>query len=142
TYAQASERQLQNKRGWFAVAVRRGKDLQRVLGPHFTPDTELVVSASWSFNLQMLSWAGKALRQPDAASDGSSIHLGCITNRALAYLLTREFALSRTPNEPMGLPGVPVPRLRAYDHHTTHAANGCYSSPFPEAVCAVIDGWG
>lgn len=31
---------------------------------------------------------------------------------------------------------------RAYDHHLTHAAAACYSSPFEEAACAVIDGYG
>jgi carbamoyltransferase len=29
-----------------------------------------------------------------------------------------------------------------YDHHTTHAATACYSSPFEEAACAVIDSFG
>jgi len=31
---------------------------------------------------------------------------------------------------------------RKYDHHLTHATTGCLSSPFNEAVCAVIDGFG
>jgi carbamoyltransferase len=31
---------------------------------------------------------------------------------------------------------------RGYDHHLTHAATGCYSSPFSEALCAVVDGFG
>lgn len=31
---------------------------------------------------------------------------------------------------------------RSYDHHLTHAAAACYSSPFAEAVCAVVDGFG
>ncbi len=29
-----------------------------------------------------------------------------------------------------------------YDHHLTHAATACYSSPFTEAACAVIDSFG
>lgn len=33
-------------------------------------------------------------------------------------------------------------QIRRYNHHLTHAALGCYSSPFREAVCAVIDGFG
>ena len=31
---------------------------------------------------------------------------------------------------------------RSFDHHLAHAANACFSSPFKEAVCAVIDGYG
>jgi len=29
-----------------------------------------------------------------------------------------------------------------FDHHLTHAAAACYSSPFRDAVCAVVDGYG
>lgn len=32
--------------------------------------------------------------------------------------------------------------FRHYDHHLTHAALACYGSPYPEAVCAVIDSYG
>jgi carbamoyltransferase len=31
---------------------------------------------------------------------------------------------------------------RAYDHHLTHAVYACYTSPFDEAVCAILDGGG
>lgn len=30
----------------------------------------------------------------------------------------------------------------SFDHHLTHAATGCYTSPFSEAVVAVVDGFG
>ncbi|MEQ1637304.1 MAG: carbamoyltransferase C-terminal domain-containing protein [Methylococcales bacterium] len=32
--------------------------------------------------------------------------------------------------------------FKDYDHHLTHAAAACYSSPFAEASCAVIDSYG
>jgi carbamoyltransferase len=32
--------------------------------------------------------------------------------------------------------------LTDFDHHLTHAAAACLSSPYEEAVCAVIDGYG
>lgn len=31
---------------------------------------------------------------------------------------------------------------RAYDHHLAHAANACFSSPYADAVCAIVDGYG
>jgi carbamoyltransferase len=31
---------------------------------------------------------------------------------------------------------------RYYDHHLAHAAGGCFSSPFPDALCAVVDAFG
>lgn len=32
--------------------------------------------------------------------------------------------------------------FRHFDHHLTHAAAACYSSPFEEAVCVVVDSFG
>jgi carbamoyltransferase len=32
--------------------------------------------------------------------------------------------------------------IRHYDHHLCHAATACYTSPFTEAACAVVDGHG
>jgi len=32
--------------------------------------------------------------------------------------------------------------FRYYPHHLTHAAYGCFTSPYDEAVCAVVDGVG
>jgi carbamoyltransferase len=31
---------------------------------------------------------------------------------------------------------------RSYDHHLTHAAAACFTSPFDSAMCAVVDGYG
>lgn len=33
-------------------------------------------------------------------------------------------------------------RVRYFDHHLTHAAAACYTAPFDEAACAVVDGFG
>lgn len=32
--------------------------------------------------------------------------------------------------------------VRSYEHHLTHAAYACHTSPFDDAVCAVFDGYG
>jgi carbamoyltransferase len=31
---------------------------------------------------------------------------------------------------------------RSYDHHLVHAASGCWTAPFDEAACAIVDGYG
>lgn len=31
---------------------------------------------------------------------------------------------------------------KSYNHHLTHAATACYTSPYEEAVCAIVDGFG
>ncbi|MBM4201846.1 MAG: nodulation protein nolNO, partial [Gammaproteobacteria bacterium] len=38
-------------------------------------------------------------------------------------------------------PGVPA-RVVDFDHHSAHAASACFSSPFDDAACAVIDSYG
>lgn len=32
--------------------------------------------------------------------------------------------------------------IRKYEHHLTHAATACYTSPYTEAACAILDGYG
>jgi carbamoyltransferase len=32
--------------------------------------------------------------------------------------------------------------VKRYDHHLTHAATACFTSPFSEGICAIIDGYG
>lgn len=34
------------------------------------------------------------------------------------------------------------PEIRSFDHHLSHAATACLTSPFQESACAVIDGYG
>ena len=38
--------------------------------------------------------------------------------------------------------GVSLGAPRRYDHHLCHAAAACWASPFEEAACAVVDGFG
>lgn len=35
-----------------------------------------------------------------------------------------------------------APGIERFDHHHAHAATACFTSPFEEAVCAIIDGYG
>ena len=38
--------------------------------------------------------------------------------------------------------GGPAPRLRAVEHHLAHVASAFYCSPFEEAMCLTVDGFG
>lgn len=35
-----------------------------------------------------------------------------------------------------------ITAIRRYDHHLTHAATACYTSPYKQAACAILDGYG
>jgi carbamoyltransferase len=70
--------------------------------------------------------------------------------RGLRWRATRELVARRRAAGAAGrgtelatdalLPGRRV-YLHGYDHHLTHAATACYTSPFEEAVCVIVDGY-
>lgn len=57
-----------------------------------------------------------------------------VASESLRYKLS-------SPHSPLIYNGKSL-RLKHFDHHLTHAAAGCYTSPFDEAVCAVVDAYG
>jgi carbamoyltransferase len=72
------------------------------------------------------------------------------SNIALAVQSRRVKRLFDRPSLRANSAALPLPvvdtgrrvHLADFDHHLTHAAAACLSSPYDEAVCAVIDGYG
>jgi carbamoyltransferase len=150
-FAEGTERPLQMKR-----ALNVAPDLVHYAGDviraHCASDAELVVAYPWRERKQQplaellaqLDQAGAALRQRNpeladllgidletrryAAASQWQMHEFC--GRALGYELARA-----------GF-GARIAAHRRYDHHRTHAAAACFTSPFEEAVCAIVDGLG
>jgi carbamoyltransferase len=115
-------------------------------------DAELVVAYPWRERKQppladllaQFDQADAALRQRNpelaellgidletrryAASSQWQMHELC--GRALGYELARSGFGGR------------IAAHRRYDHHRAHAAAACFTSPFEEAVCAIVDGLG
>ncbi len=148
-FAEATERYLQNKRALNCVAdsLLQAKDLLDQYCP--TPD-EFVIAINWCKQRPLyenvvaalgcltasgLSKTGiKRLRSP--LSNYQLHHMiasqrNCITSAGLnlARIITEHYPNCRTS-------------FTDYPHHLTHAATACYSSPFNEAACAVIDSFG
>lgn len=133
-FAEASERYLQTKRAFYAVPddiVRIGRLIER----YCEPGAELVAAHSWlerrwksvlaRVAYLVLEKKISPLLLPTMIGQNNSFDL---VSRNLEYRRHEEGAS-------------PVVK-RHYDHHTCHAAAACYSSPFEDAVCAVIDGHG
>jgi carbamoyltransferase len=169
-FAEGAERYLQNKRALGAPpddAIR----IDSLLSRYCEPNSELVFAKTWerskievarqqSRNLfrnitekrtgginaisrSFLTRLGFDLERLD--SDGARYFAGiCQWLTEMSFDSQRELASSslrfrlreRSPHF------AETTIERVYNHHLSHAATACWSSPFDEAVCAVIDGYG
>jgi carbamoyltransferase len=145
TFAEATERHLQFKRG-FQCPPDKIAHFEHVLKTYSESDTDVVLSRSWSYwfdrHMRFAAWWNRNFGR---------FNLKRRINRELANRDTfRMTALvASTYNSALGAryyverfgPGRSVTQCD-WNHHLCHAATACYSSPFTEAVCAVIDGFG
>lgn len=147
-FAEASERYLQDKRAVGAAADVR-ETVSRILNEHCAPRSEVVVARSWSRTanraLDLLSMFGLANferlphRSPamtrylePRSSVISSIWLQQCSNKLSGGHIAD--VLKRRGNSRVSFLGFP--------HHLSHAASGCFTSPFDEAACMVVDAMG
>lgn len=148
-FAEATERYMQNKRALNCQAdpLLRIKEL---LVQYCSSPTEFVIAINW--------------RKKRPLYENIIAALGCLSAPGLMkvgikklrsplpnYQLHHMIASQRNNIESAGLN---LARIIAeyypdslisfvdYDHHLTHAATACYSSPFVESACAVIDSFG
>ena len=148
-FAEATERYMQNKRALNCAAdpLLRVKDL---LAQYCPSADEFVIAINWRRKRPLYEKIVSAL--------------GCLTAIGLTktglkrlrsplnnYQLHHMIASQRNNIASAGLnlvriitehyPGCAITHAD-YDHHLTHAATACYSSPFSESACAVIDSFG
>ncbi|UCH93099.1 MAG: carbamoyltransferase [Candidatus Aminicenantes bacterium] len=162
-FAEGTERYYQDKRGWNCVPDNLNL-IYSLVKKYCDPGAQLVVSQSWSYgmskilkaylNTRLLASIPTRLKafssyEPDDERFGSDyfeilgkwLVIGLSANlrqagNNISYLARLQFDYG-------GKPAIQRTILRrAYNHHLSHAAAACYSSPFDEAVCAVIDGYG
>ncbi len=148
-FAEATERYMQNKRALNCAAdpLLRVKEL---LAEYCPSAKEFIIAINW--------------RRRRPLYEKIVAGLGCLTATGLTrigikrlrsplnnYQLHHMIASQRNNIANAGLNLVRVitehyPDCAIthadYDHHLTHAASACYSSPFSEAACAVIDSFG
>lgn len=152
-FAEATERGLQNKR-----AINNSPDqflqIDRILSRHCEAGSELVLAQPWSGSMvsgmrenRGLDSLGQFIGQarpdevPPLLMDQYAFSRFCQGSAPAIIDITASnlrFGLSQ-----LGLPPTRAwPAIRQYDHHLAHAAAACFTSPFEEGVCAVIDGYG
>jgi len=155
-FAEGTERHHQVKRAWNCPPDQVGR-IGRLVAEHCEPDAELVLARSWSFGTpaalrvnqgveRLYSWMVRPsdpaarLGRSLAAGLADWLSQGMLTSlnqegRNLSWHLWQETNVARRD-------APAVVSRRAYDHHLSHAAAACFSSPFEEATCAVLDGYG
>ncbi len=148
-FAEATERYLQSKRALNCPADPL-LHVQALLQQYCPDAGEFVIASNW--------------RKKRPLYENIVAALGCLTAAGLKktgikrlrsplknYQLHHMIACQRNNINSAGLnlariiaqdyPGCAVSFVD-YHHHLTHAATACYSSPFSESACAVIDSFG
>lgn len=148
-FAQATERYMQNKRALHCVADPllwvRG-----ILEQHCPSPTQFVIAINWRKKRPVYENMMAALGGLTAAgllkAGIKKLH-SPLSNYQLHHMM----ASQRNSIQSAGINLVRVigehyPQCTVsfvdYPHHLTHAASACYSSPFTDAACAVIDSFG
>jgi len=167
-FAEGTERHQQTKRA-FQCAPDDMSRLNELLSTYGEAGAEIVFAKSWSSQFEsiqpgLLETYDAILANAPGAIDPSfdallramGIDIRSVDSDGARYLANgyRWILGSNRPAIQVagsnlryrlreGMPGFQGAIVqRAYNHHLTHAATACYTSPFDEAVCAVIDGLG
>ena len=142
-YAQAAERDFQSKQAFSLAADSPHKVMQLI--SRFAPGCkEVTVCKSWPedtdqrqsqeiFKISIDDF-------PDQAKFVAGMYLQAqLNNKDSIFLPNIAMAGGGTERAAQAL-GFKT-RTKQFDHHSTHAAFACYSSPFEEAACLVVDGY-
>jgi carbamoyltransferase len=151
-FAEATERYLQNKR-----AINSMPDLYHrtaeLIQQYCEPDADLVACFSWSERTT------NQIQESFMLNERSMAHLksvyGEVPGFMRQYFEAQNFIFNsqlKQVSQPGHLLDYEIVQMggwngsgvikRSYEHHLTHAATGCFTSPFDDAVCAVLDGYG
>lgn len=153
-HAEAAERFLQNKRAFNCEPDHLVRTAE-LLREHCQPKARFVIARSWNRRSVRLPWAAwiaqlAGLVEPDVLTRRTMQ----ATSRTLlferyrlyhTFLCTHSMHLKAGANLALILRrrlGPKQLRFVSFEHHLTHAATACYSSPYSEAACMVVDGTG
>ncbi len=148
-FAEATERYMQNKRALNCEpdSLLRVKDLLEQYCP--APD-EFVIAINWRKKRPLyenIIAAFGCLTAPGLLNTGIKRLRSPLTNYQLHHMIASQ-------RNSIASAGINLVRIITehfpncsishtdYNHHLTHAATACYSSPYSESACAVIDSFG
>lgn len=149
-FAEANERALKNKRGWHAAPDAFG--LIEPILDRFAGAGAVSANLTWSGTALAFSgwlahvshWGLAALERTRAANLEARLWRGWMLRHGLYrapgsvrdLLLNLELRLRERHGFAHRV------AKRGWNHHHCHAATACFSSPFDDALCVVMDGMG
>lgn len=148
-FAEASERALQTKRAIGCAADLR-ETVRRVVKEHCDPKAAFVVAKPWSakltrfLDLMKLVGVTNHERLPRQSDAMTRFLVERHVMLAQVWLQYAGFQISGGHFADILRTDFDNPRVRyvRFPHHLAHAANACFTSPFEEAACMVVDGQG
>lgn len=141
-FAEATERFLQNKRAWNCVPDSM-LYVPKIIEEYCENDAELVVAQSWSKKTAARFRFLRLLMPPIMnLSEMGSLNRANTMMMLNGMIGIQESCGSHVESAFYNKSTIKRVIKKYYDHHTTHAAAACYASPFKNAVCVVVDGYG
>jgi carbamoyltransferase len=148
-FAEATERRLQSKRA-YNVAPDNLSYVPRIFEKYCEQELNLVIAKSWGNGARRRLRLSKTLLKLHSLCIRNDSEWGIARDIGRTMLVSMESALAFASEGfrhqldvecALGKNRRKI-EVRSYDHHLSHAAAACFTSPFDEAVCAVVDGYG
>lgn len=138
-FAEGSERLLQNKRAWCSPA----DDLFRIkslLKEHAQDAERLVIAKTWESNyINAFTSSAQISKEVDKQTEGEqfiSVFYNMLASgfndRVGGQCAFRAFQQN---------PKIQI-EFKSFSHHLCHAANSCFTSPYSEGICVIVDNAG
>jgi carbamoyltransferase len=149
-FAEALERYLQHKRAWDAMPDNM-LYITELIKRYCDPSGKFIVATSWSrrvYGLMTLYYlSGRLSQRRLSNSRTGKPSLFMMDSYAMDWVSSLMFSnLRKAGTNLIGQLrhhfGNTRVSLSHFHHHRCHAAYACYSSPFEEGACAIIDGLG
>ncbi len=148
-FAEATERYMQDKRA-FNCPPDHFIRIPTLIKQYCEPDAEMVIALSWSKvwlrSLRFMVGLANMASQFDFVQtrlDNWSQEPLWPGPRMRNKWAGGVHTLAQAGHNIMGSKALTQKSyLKYFDHHLCHAANACYTSPFDEGVCAIVDGYG
>lgn len=143
-FAEAAERYFQDKRA-FNCPPDHVLRVAELVDTYCAPDAELVIAVSWPkayvYPMRVLTDLSEAASRLFNVNLEGDYTWPWMTAQNQMLALTASVATAGS-NLIGGRRVAQRATFRYYGHHRTHAACACYTSPFVEGACAVVDGHG